>query len=97
MNLYYEKNRLIYMNIPDKVISSIYQALNLNKEQRNLNSDSILLGAIPEMDSMAVVTIITSLEQEFDFIAEDDELDAEMFETVGSVINYVLRKIREKE
>ncbi|WP_046061158.1 phosphopantetheine-binding protein [Methylotuvimicrobium alcaliphilum] len=85
------------MNIPDKVISSIYQALNLNKEQRNLNSDSILLGAIPEMDSMAVVTIITSLEQEFDFIAEDDELDAEMFETVGSVINYVLRKIREKE
>lgn len=85
------------MNIQNKVIPLIYKTLHLNKEQHNLNSDSILLGAIPEMDSIAVINIITSLEQEFDFIAEDDELDAELFETVGSVINYVLRKISEKQ
>lgn len=57
--------------------------------------DTPLLGAIPEFDSMAVVTIITALEERFGFIVEDDEIDASVFETVGSLTVFVEAKLQE--
>ena len=52
-----------------------------------------LLGSIPEFDSMAVVSLITILEDEFDIFVEDDEISAETFETIGTLVNYIERKM----
>ena len=60
-----------------------------------LEMSSPLLGAIPELDSMAVVGIITSLEESFDFTVYDDEISANNFETLGSLVEFVEKKLNE--
>ncbi len=58
-----------------------------------VNDDAPLLGAIPEFDSMAVVSVLTELEEKFGFFVDDDEIDAEIFETVGSLVEFVEQKL----
>ena len=77
--------------IEQKVILVLARVLQLN--EASLNSQSMLLGAIPEFDSMAVVVILTELEEQFGFFVDDDEIDAEIFETVGSLLAFVEQKL----
>ena len=58
-----------------------------------LNADSPLLGAIPELDSMAVVNLITALEQHFGITVDDDEISADTFATLGSLAAFVAHKL----
>ena len=53
-----------------------------------------LLGAIPEFDSMAVVSVITALEDHYGFVIDDDEIDAEVFQTVGTLVQFVEQKLQ---
>ena len=54
--------------------------------------DTTLLGGIPEFDSMAVVTVITALEDNYGFVVDDDEISADTFATVGTVVDFVVQK-----
>lgn len=74
------------------VIEVVASSLQLGDRAGSLNAESPLLGAIPEFDSMAVVTVVTGLEERFGFVADDDELDADVFRTVGSLAEFVARK-----
>ena len=58
-------------------------------DDTQFNSQTALLGAIPEFDSMAVVTVIESVEDSLGIIIEDDEISAEVFETFGSLCEFV--------
>ena len=58
-----------------------------------MNESSPLLGAIPELDSMAVVSLITALEEHFDITVTDDEIGAAAFETLGSLTRFVEGKL----
>ena len=51
------------------------------------------MGALPELDSMAVVTVITTLEDRFGFSVADDEIDGSVFATVGSLTEFVRSKL----
>jgi acyl carrier protein len=53
-----------------------------------------LLGALPELDSMAVVSILTALEEHFGFTVDDDEISAETFATLGSLTEFVDQKLK---
>lgn len=48
-----------------------------------------LAGEIPEFDSMAVLGILTAIEETFGIDIPDDELTADTFETVGTVLQFV--------
>ena len=52
-----------------------------------------LLGAVPELDSMAVVSVITTLEERFGFTINDDELDAASFASIGALTDFVEAKL----
>jgi acyl carrier protein len=52
-----------------------------------------LLGSIPELDSMAVATVLTSLEERFGISIDDDEIDGSTFATVGSLVAFIESKI----
>lgn len=52
-----------------------------------------LFGALPELDSMAVATVLTDLEDRLDIIIDDDDIDAETFETFGSLAAFLKRKL----
>jgi len=53
------------------------------------SADVPLLGAIPELDSMAVAGILTAIEDELGISIPDDELDAEAFSTFGTLCGLV--------
>lgn len=67
--------------------------LQLGKRTDQLNAGSALLGAVPEFDSMAVVSVITALEEQFGVVIEDDDISAEVFETLGNLVEFVNSKL----
>ncbi len=77
-----------------RVRQIISNALQLGVRLESLERDTPLLGNLPELDSMAVVTVITALEEDFGFIAEDDDELSSAFETLGDLTDYVEGKIR---
>jgi acyl carrier protein len=76
-----------------EVLATLDQALSLQGRGLKFGPDTPLLGALPELDSMAVITVITSLEERFDIIVEDDELEADVFENVASLVRFVQGKL----
>jgi acyl carrier protein len=68
--------------------------LSLGPRAGRLNADSALLGALPELDSMAVVNVIAALEDRFGFSVNDDEIGGETFATLGSLVAFVESKVR---
>lgn len=57
------------------------------------DNDSGLFGHIPELDSMAVAGLLTEVEDRFDFLIEDDDVDGEMLETFGGLLAFIETKI----
>jgi len=80
------------MSVIKQVQEILSSVLQLRNGGNDLVSDTPLLGAIPEFDSMAVVSIITALEDRFGFAVDDDEIDAAVFETLGSLVAFVEQK-----
>ena len=83
------------MTTLDEVRGVIKDTLQLADRAADLHEDSGLLGELPELDSMAVVTIITALEERYGFMVDDDEISAETFETLGSLAQFVDNKLDE--
>ena len=83
------------LDIDREVLGVLVVALNLKSGADRLRSDSPLLGAIPELDSMVVATVITSLEERFGFEVADDEIDGSTFATVGTLTEFVKSKLAE--
>ncbi len=77
----------------DEVKLLIGEILQLGDRVGIFGPETPLLGSIPEFDSMAVVTLIHALEQQFGIQIADDEISAETFETVGKVYDFVCDKV----
>lgn len=75
-----------------KVLRVIDEVLSLNGRTASFNRNTPLLGAIPELDSMAVVSLLTTLEERFGLIIDDDDLDGRTFATVGTLTDFVEAK-----
>lgn len=80
------------MEIKPEVVAILDEILSLNGRAANYSDDTPLLGAIPELDSMAVVALLTSLEERFGFVVDDDEIDGSTFATLGSLVEFVQGK-----
>jgi len=55
------------------------EVLSLDGRSAKFTRDTPLLGAIPELDSMAVVTLITTMEDQFGLVVDDDDIDGATF------------------
>jgi acyl carrier protein len=75
------------------VVQVLEDVLNLDGKSASFRTDTPLLGAIPELDSMAVAGLIATLEERFGFIVADDEIDGRIFETVGTLVGFVKAKL----
>ena len=69
------------------------EVLSLKGRSASFDRSTNLLGAIPELDSMAVVTLMTSMEERFGIVIDDDEIDGSTFATIGSLSDFVARKV----
>jgi acyl carrier protein len=81
------------MQYLEEVKNILSDVLSLGERKNALKEDSILLGELPELDSMAVVNVITALEDHFGITVDDDEISAETFETLGSLTRFVEQKL----
>lgn len=79
----------MYLN---EVKTILIDVLNLGDAGQALEADSPLLGSLPELDSMAVVTLIGALEEQFGIVVDDDDISASTFETLGSLAAFVAQK-----
>ncbi|GAB3370274.1 MULTISPECIES: acyl carrier protein [Massilia] len=77
----------------DEVKNVLIDTLNLGPAGQALQADSPLLGSLPELDSMAVVTLIGALEEHFGIMIDDDDISASTFETLGSLAAFVSAKM----
>jgi len=75
-----------------EVKNLLIDVLNLGDAGQTLDADSPLLGSLPELDSMAVVTLIGALEDHFGIVIDDDDISASTFETLGSLAAFVASK-----
>jgi acyl carrier protein len=76
----------------DEVKTILIDVLGLGDAGQRLDADSPLLGSLPELDSMAVVSLIGALEDHFGIAISDDDISASTFETLGSLAAFVAQK-----
>jgi acyl carrier protein len=81
------------LDTTQEVLRILDDVLSLKGRSASYTRDTPLLGAIPELDSMAVVTLITTLEEQFGLIVDDDDIDGTTFATVGSLADFVSAKL----
>lgn len=79
------------MKIQQEVLALLDEVLNLDGRGLTFDADTPLLGSLPELDSMAVIAVIQSIEERFDVVVPDDEIDGSSFATVGTVVDFVER------
>jgi len=81
------------MNVQEQVLKVLDETLSLGGRGLLYTADTPLMGAIPEFDSMAVVSLITTLEDRFGITVDDDEISGDTFATVGSLTDFVAGKL----
>ncbi len=81
------------MNVLQEVLRVLDEVLSLEGRTATFTRDTPLLGAIPELDSMAVVALITGLEEQLGVVVNDDDIDGSTFATVGSLCDFVAAKL----
>lgn len=81
------------MDVAQQVLRVLDEVLSLDGRSSSFTPQTALLGAIPELDSMAVVTLITTLEERFGIVVDDDDIDGSTFATVGALTDFVAGKL----
>jgi len=81
------------LDVLKEVLRVLDEVLSLAGRSAGFSRDTALLGAIPELDSMAVVSLITALEDQFGLVVDDDDIDGSTFATVGSLSDFVSSKL----
>ena len=81
------------MELIEEVKRIIKDALVLGDEVDSLTQDSPLLGAFRELDSVGVMAIVESIEEQYDLEIDDTEISPEMFETLGALVKTIEIKL----
>jgi len=76
----------------NKVTAILAETLGIQDRVETFDESTELFGSLPELDSLAVVELVQALEEDFDFTIEDEEFTGELFETVGTLANFVETK-----
>ncbi len=84
---------IVLMVVQQKLTELLAEVLSFSAEQAaEMELGTSLLGEIPEFDSMAVVSVIVGIEEIFEFTIDDDDISAETFESIGTLVDFVESK-----
>ena len=81
------------MDVRTELLSLIDSSLNLGGRGMSFTDSTPLMGAVPELDSMGVVALLTAFEDRLGFAVEDDEIDGSIFQTFGTLLAFVEGKV----
>jgi acyl carrier protein len=71
------------------VTTVLVQTLGIEDRRDSFEGSTELLGAIPELDSLAILELVTALEDHFDIVVDDADFNGEVFETLGTLSTFV--------
>jgi acyl carrier protein len=77
----------------EEIRQIVADVLQLGPRAQSWGAGTALLGSVPEFDSMAVVSVITAIEEHYGVSVDDDEVGAETFETLGRLHAFVAHKV----
>ncbi|MBK6508981.1 MAG: acyl carrier protein [Haliea sp.] len=69
-------------------------AVNLQLELDQLSADTEILGNFPQFNSLTIVGVIGSIEDELDCVIDDEEINTEIFATVGDLAAFIQSRMR---
>lgn len=79
--------------IDEKLRAILVDVLSLEKDRvAEFDGETGLFGHLPELDSMAVATLFTEMEDRLDIVIEDEDVDGEMLETYGGLLAFTEAK-----
>ena len=78
------------MDVEREVLLVLDESLSLNGRSATFTRSTPLLGALPGLDSMTVVSILSALEERMGISVEDGEINSSTFATVGNLIDFVV-------
>jgi acyl carrier protein len=73
----------------ESVTEVVVETLGIEDRAQTLSASTPLFGAMPELDSLAVLELVTRLEARFELQIEDEDITGEVFETIGSLAEFV--------
>lgn len=76
-----------------KPLIGILSTIIPNYEASFWTEETALFGAIAEFDSMAIVTLIGEIEEQFDLVFDDEDITAEHFESVQSLAQLIAERL----
>ena len=79
------------MTVFDTVVAILDRELNLRGKALTFTEETKLRGSVPQLDSMAIVSPVTALEEHFGFGFPEDQLDGSIFESVGTLVECIDR------
>ena len=80
--------------IEDQLRTLLRDVLSLSQDQVDgFTADTLLFGALPELDSMAVAGLLTEMEDRFGMLIDDDDIDGDTFETFGTLAAFIGTKL----
>ena len=71
------------------VVEVLTRTLGIEDRAATITRDTGLFGELPELDSLGVVELAAALEDRFDIVIDDDDFTGEVFESVGTLTDFV--------
>ena len=81
------------MDTTREVIAILRSVLGLRDRLKHFDRETRLLDSLPELDSMAVASVLTTIEERFGVSIADDEIDGTIFANVGTLVDFVDQKL----
>lgn len=78
----------------ERVKSLVVKTLGIESRSAGLSRDTNLMDGVPEFDSMAVLEVMVAIESDFGISIDDDEVSGEIFETLGTLADFVHGKLK---
>ncbi len=78
------------------IAAILVETLGLEDRRESITAETRLFGSLPELDSMAVLELIVILEGRYGIEVEGDDVSADTFETVGSLTDFVNRRLQDE-
>ncbi|GAA1822122.1 acyl carrier protein [Microlunatus capsulatus] len=75
-----------------QVSALVARTLGIEDRLAEMDASTGLFGSLPELDSLAVLELVQALEDDLGLTIEDEEFSGELFETVGSLADFVESK-----
>ena len=73
-------------------MNTLDEVLCLNGRSASFTRETPLLHFLPELDSMAVVSLLTTFEERLGIVFDDSEISGRVFSTIGTLSDFVAAK-----